>query len=331
MTREKYPFDLRLITRFDYGPTKKDKLGRHGWWVRRQKRSIPIKSKFFNDAKYGGKDKALEAAKKYRDQIEKKVPVLTKEQRYRIKTSRNKSGVIGVHKTNSTSKDKRGRAYTYTFWVANWLDPVSGKRSHRSFAISKYGEAEALRLALKARDEAMARILGVKHEAISWSDNSVSSLIIFVETSTNSYEKGRILEELIYRLFNTHPGFSVTDRRVQTETEEIDLLLLNSSTDPRFSRESAILLVECKNWSGKCGKNEFVIFKEKVENRSSRCSLGFLISWNGFAETVTKEMLRGSREQTLVIPIEGDTIKKAINQGNFEKMLIQAWHDAVTI
>ena len=39
-----------------------------------------------------------------------------------------------------------------------------------------------------------------------------------------------------------------------------------------------------------------------LENRSHRCALGFLISWNGFTETVTKEKLRGSREQIMLVP-----------------------------
>ena len=38
--------------------------------------------------------------------------------------------------------------------------------------------------------------------------------------------------------------------------------------------------------------NELVLFHQKIENRSHRCTLGFLISWNGSAETVTEEMLR---------------------------------------
>ena len=92
-----------------------------------------------------------------------------------------------------------------------------------------------------------------------------------------------------------------------------------------------MLLVECKNWTGKCGKNDFVLFKEKIENRSNRCSLGFLISWNGFAETVTQEMLRGSREETLIVPLEGDAIRKAVREGSFLDILIQAWDKAVTL
>ena len=108
-------------------------------------------------------------------------------------------------------------------------------------------------------------------------------------------------------------------------------MLLNNSGDPRYRRESVFLLVECKNWSSKIGKNELVLFKEKIENRSSRCTLGFLISWNGFAETVTKEMLRGSREEVLVVPIGGEEIKRAIETSDFEKALTDSFDKAVSL
>ena len=99
--------------------------------------------------------------------------------------------------------------------------------------------------------------------------------------------------------------------------------------DPRFRRESAIVLAECKNWSGKCGKDEFVIFKEKLENRSKRCTLGILVSWNGFTSTVTKEMLRGSREEYLIVPITGREIRAAVRDNNFPDVLAKCWSDAV--
>jgi hypothetical protein len=212
-----------------------------------------------------------------------------------------------------------------------WVDPKTGKRGSKSFSVTKHGEAEALRLALKSREEAIALILGIKRPPPLQEQLSVNQLVKIVETAQTSYEKGQALEELIYSLFQTTSGFSVIDRRATTETEEIDLIVLNDSTDPRFSGEGPIILIECKNWSSRCGKNEFVIFKEKIENRSSRCTMGFLISWNGFSETVTKEMLRGSREQHLVIPIDGEAVKRAIREGNFQKTLIDAWLKSVTL
>lgn len=322
---KKKPYELRNITRMD-NPKFKGKIVR-AWYVRFRQKGENV-AEYFYDSKYESKEKSLEAAQIFRDDTEKRIALLPE---IKVKPNRsNKSGIVGVYKSDAVTRKKSGKSYSYPHWFASWLEP-SGKRRSKRFSISKHGEAAALRLALQARDEAVARITGIKRPPANWVDAPLSTLVERVETTTSNYEKGLVLEELTYRLFHNCLGFSVTDSRVQTETEEIDLIVLNNSTDPRFSRESAILLIECKNWSKKCGKNELVIFKEKVENRSSRCSIGFLISWNGFAQTFTKEMLRGSREQTLVIPIDGEAIKKAIREDSFEKAIIDAWHDAVTV
>jgi hypothetical protein len=144
-------------------------------------------------------------------------------------------------------------------------------------------------------------------------------------------EKGKTLEKLVAGLFSSIAGFTVddSDKRVKTETEEIDLTVSNGSEDPRLKREEAIILVECKNWSSKCGKNEFVEFRSKMENRKGRCSLGFLISWNGFADTITKEMLRGSHERLLIVPIDGSQIQDAVRDDSFFNVILSAWNSAV--
>jgi hypothetical protein len=128
----------------------------------------------------------------------------------------------------------------------------------------------------------------------------------------------------------TVPGFEVLER-VRTETEEIDLSISNNSGESWLTREGAIILGECKNWSGRCGKNEFVSFREKLLNRKGRCSVGFLISWNGFADTVTKEMLRGSREESLVVPLDGAQIRRAVETNSLLQVLRAAWHKAVAL
>jgi hypothetical protein len=181
----------------------------------------------------------------------------------------------------------------------------------------------------KAADEAGKRLSEIASRVSGWGSQSLDALVNAVEKASSNDERGRSLEELISRLFETIPGFTVTER-IRTATEEIDIAVLNDSNDPRFRRESAILLAECKNWRDKCGKNEFVLFKEKIENRSNRCSLGFLISWNGFKSTVTKEMLRGSREPTLVVPITREDVRAAVRDNNFTDVLALCWQKAST-
>jgi len=102
-------------------------------------------------------------------------------------------------------------------------------------------------------------------------------------------------------------------------------------TEPRLRRELALILAECKNWTSKCGKDEFVIFREKLENRKRRCSLGFLISWNGLTATVTKEMLRGSKEELLIVPMTGQDVRAAVRSGDFLKELVRCWDAAVAL
>jgi hypothetical protein len=92
-----------------------------------------------------------------------------------------------------------------------------------------------------------------------------------------------------------------------------------------------VILAECKNWTGKCGKNELVVFQQKVENRRGRSSLGVLISWNGFTETTTKEMLRGSRENVLVIPMTGEDIRASVRSGEFLRALLDCWDRAIML
>ncbi len=170
----------------------------------------------------------------------------------------------------------------------------------------------------------------VAQRVSGWGATPMDQLVNAVDKGKSADEKGRALEELMCKLLETIPGFKVAER-VRTATEEIDILILNDSADPRLRRESAILLAECKNWTSKCGKDEVVIFREKIENRNRRCSLGFLISWNGFANTVTKELLRGSREGTLIILLEGKAIRTAVRNGSFIDVLLAAWNDAVTL
>lgn len=329
---KKKPIDeLRNITRLDYFPQKAGAGATIGWWVRVM-RGKERHSKFFSDGKYGGKEKALEEAKRCRDEIIKKHDSLLGKGYQSFMTVKNKSGIVGVNRGVKSKTKPNRKTYSYDVWNAGWIDPDSGKGKNRSFGINKHGEAGALRKAILAREEAIAYISGSKKISTSkWGQYSIRELVAVVENSQSSNDKGRALEELIIRFFSGIPGLSINNIRVKTETEEIDIVLLNNSGDPRYRRESVFLLVECKNWSSKIGKNELVLFKEKIENRSSRCTLGFLISWNGFAETVTKEMLRGSREEVLVVPIGGEEIKRAIETSDFEKALTDSFDKAVSL
>jgi hypothetical protein len=144
----------------------------------------------------------------------------------------------------------------------------------------------------------------------------------------NAHDKGVRLEELTSRLFQQVPGFTATGR-VNTATEEIDIRIQNGSDHQTWRSETALMIAECKNWSGSCGRPEFSLFKDKIANRKGRVKCGFLVSWNGFADTVEKEMLRGSDNETLIVPVTGQDLRNAVRDDDFPALLLQRYHDAV--
>ena len=146
-----------------------------------------------------------------------------------------------------------------------------------------------------------------------------TALMETVEHAKDASTKGHALEDLMFTLLAAVPGFEV-EKRIRTITEEIDLKVLNSHTDPRW-RDNAIILFECKNWSKVCGKDEVVLFERKLENRRGRVKLGFFVSWRGFAKTVPKELLRGSRGRVQVALVTGDDLRAAARTGNILPVL----------
>jgi hypothetical protein len=155
-----------------------------------------------------------------------------------------------------------------------------------------------------------------------------ATLIALVERATEPDIKGRALEELVSKLFSTIPGLKIVTR-TKTATEEIDISIFNDTTDGFLAKEGAVILAECKNWSRKCGRGEFSLLEKKAENRRERCSIAFLISWNGFTNTIEKEILRSSRQRLVTIPLTGEDLKKAVANDDFFEVIQAAWRAVV--
>jgi hypothetical protein len=129
----------------------------------------------------------------------------------------------------------------------------------------------------------------------------------------DSRQMGRALEELLAVIFASIPGFTVSERNHHTATEEIDLVVRNTSADPFWRGIGSLILVEAKHWRAqRVGKNEYVQFYRKMENRGGHCMLGFLICTERFAETFEKEMLRDSKFPLRVAPIDGQDLQQLV-------------------
>lgn len=133
-------------------------------------------------------------------------------------------------------------------------------------------------------------------------------------------KKGLALEGLVTLIFSTIKGFHPS-HRVRTQTEEIDIFIKNESRDVFWSKLSPFILVECKNWSSKVGKDEIALFHSKLENRFGLSKVGFLVSINGFYDTVKKEMLRSSKGDISIVLIDRAPLKKLAFNPNRNKYL----------
>lgn len=166
---------LKHITRLDYQKT-------HGWWVRIRRKSNPC-SKLFSDGIYGGRDKALEAAKAWRDEKLSTAPKQTN----RTTESSSKSIKTGVP----------GLSVSFVEGVSENLAHLQvsvqrhGKRTSTRYSISKWG----LRAALWKSCVALARGSIQKAEQPGRTDVQSEAMQLFDKSYPNI---ALALEELGY-------------------------------------------------------------------------------------------------------------------------------------
>ena len=119
----------------------------HGYYVRLT-RNGKTKYKFFSDKSNGGKRAALKAAKLHEAELLDLAAKTAKPAKPKL-SKRNTSGLLGVSRGAWVENGKKA-----VYWQAAWVD-AEGIRKSRKFAVKKYGEEKALRLAKKARREGL--------------------------------------------------------------------------------------------------------------------------------------------------------------------------------
>lgn len=127
-----------------------------GWLVEVRRRSYCWR-KYFAWSIFGGQARALEAARKWRDEriAATSGPAYEVWKRERPQ-ARNTTGTIGVFRSVHRSS-RRGVQREYWYWQALWVD-LEGRRRTRTFGVAKFGERAARRLAYQARKDALAEI-----------------------------------------------------------------------------------------------------------------------------------------------------------------------------
>lgn len=125
--------DLHHITRIDISPSEAypNRHPTHGWQVRARRDGERL-SKFFADARHGGKEGACTAALAYRDQLLASMPDPDPTPR----KAWSNTGVVGLSVREKSGGDK---LYVHL----NWMDR-EGKRRASSYSVEKWGLRRAL-------------------------------------------------------------------------------------------------------------------------------------------------------------------------------------------
>ncbi len=138
------------ISRIDSGST-------HGWFVRGYKNG-ETHSKLFSDRKSGGKAKAQNLARQYRDELYERldeIPTKPRGPRIVYRDSRNSTGVLGVCRTAKRSSNGNANECYSVSWR-----PAPDVQKATSFSIRKYGEKKAFQLTVAHRRKMLRLIYG---------------------------------------------------------------------------------------------------------------------------------------------------------------------------
>lgn len=141
---------------------------------------------------------------------------------------------------------------------------------------------------------------------IRWrvSRSKITAILGQLPAAADPDSKGRLLENLVAAIFESHPDFVVAERRYDIGDQEIDLVIRNHLKDGFWrGLKSPLILVECKNWSTPVGAREIRDFETKLRDHQPHAQIGFFIAPGGFSRHVHEALLRSSREPYQLVPV----------------------------
>lgn len=135
-----------------------------------------------------------------------------------------------------------------------------------------------------------------------------------------TYKKGQNFEYFISMLFS-NMGYGRIQTRVRDKSSnEIDLIIRNETDDLFLSKFGKYFLVECKNKPEEAvGKNDFIVFFNKLQNTSTMSELGILCTTGYIARTTFLEAMRESKSDKKVIFLSNPEIIRLITSGNIKE------------
>lgn len=127
-------------------------------------------------------------------------------------------------------------------------------------------------------------------------------------------EKGKLLEELVSAIFESHPQLEVVERRYSTGDQEIDLTVKNNVEKPFWiALSSPMLLVECRHWQSAVGARHIRDFEVKLQNHRPLAKVGLFLAPGGFTRGCSTELRRASREEYVIVLLDMENLREFVD------------------
>ena len=152
--------------------------------------------------------------------------------------------------------------------------------------------------------ESLLEILGQRLRVGSDTRTDIArSGFALAQADGTAHEKGKRLESLLCFLFGQVSDFEVSDVRLDTATEELDLVITVRANSGRcwVLAGAPFVLVEAKNWhTSTVGQFEVSGFAFKAEHKRGTVRLGIMVGMRGFSPEAKDQTLRTSAEKLTV-------------------------------
>lgn len=138
----------------------------------------------------------------------------------------------------------------------------------------------------------------------------------------DTYKKGEMFEDFVSFLFR-NIGYKTILKRVKDKSlNEVDLIVRNDIDDSFLPKFGKYILVECKNRpEDKVSKNDYILFKNKLDTSNHLAELGFLVTTSKMAWTAYQEALRDSRDVSKIVFIDDQRVFELINAEDMKEKL----------
>lgn len=134
------------------------------------------------------------------------------------------------------------------------------------------------------------------------------------KNDTNTYTKGERFEHFVSLLFQSFGFKYISKRFIDKSLNEVDLIIRNEINDNFISKFGKYILIECKNKpNSKVSKNDFILFKSKIDNSNGLAELGIIATTGFLTKNTYYEAIRDSKSSTKIIFLSNPEFEKLIN------------------